>query len=129
MTAFNKDDPAQVKQLSDLLSRREAELRAVLRAINNFAENPATVENGDVVDFEDLATEEVRATLDDLQASRAASELKQIVSARQRLADQSYGICLDCAKSIELRRLMALPAAALCIDCQSRREATALTGR
>lgn len=58
------------------------------------------------------------------QANRGAAEqrLKQAEAALSRLADQNYGLCLDCGEDIGFVRLKVRPEALLCITCQGQRE-------
>lgn len=56
-------------------------------------------------------------------ASNAQRLLAQVEAALQRLDAGTYGMCVQCGKDINPRRLEALPYATLCIDCQSRNEA------
>ena len=44
-------------------------------------------------------------------------------AALARLADGSYGECTDCGQPVGVARLLAQPAAARCIACQSKAEA------
>ena len=53
---------------------------------------------------------------------RESAELVAIDEALQRIADGSYGLCVDCGASIATARLHANPVAMRCIDCQSRLE-------
>ena len=46
------------------------------------------------------------------------ARLRDINDAQDRLIDGGYGSCTDCGKEIESRRLVADPAASLCIACQ-----------
>jgi RNA polymerase-binding transcription factor DksA len=46
------------------------------------------------------------------------ARLREINDAQDRLIDGGYGRCTDCGKEIESRRLVADPAASLCIACQ-----------
>jgi DnaK suppressor protein len=46
------------------------------------------------------------------------ARLRDINDAQDRLIDGGYGRCTDCGKEIESRRLVADPAASLCIACQ-----------
>jgi RNA polymerase-binding transcription factor DksA/membrane-associated phospholipid phosphatase len=46
-------------------------------------------------------------------------ELREIDAALTRLVTGTYGRCARCAQAIPPRRLQALPAAALCVTCQS----------
>jgi DnaK suppressor protein len=104
------------------LARRESELRAILRATGEVADDTADGQPHEVMDFKDMADEQTRAMLDDAQSERAAQELEQLLAARLRIEDQSYGSCLDCAEPVDLRRLMALPCTPYCTACQALRE-------
>lgn len=112
-----------------LLAQREAELRAVLRATGDIDEHTSDVSNGEVVDFKDMAIEETQAVVEKAQAGKAAVELEQVIAARRRLQDGSYGECLDCGEEIDVRRLTALPATPYCTACQSIHERPALSRR
>lgn len=109
-------------RFAQLLAQREAELRAVLRATGDLGEHSSDVSNGEVVDFKDMAIEETQAVVEQAKAGQAAEELEQVIAARRRLQDGSYGECLDCAEDIDLRRLMALPATPYCTACQAIHE-------
>jgi RNA polymerase-binding transcription factor DksA len=54
-------------------------------------------------------------------------KLRSVYRALQRLTEERFGICQDCRRPIGDERLLALPSAELCIDCQRWRERT--TGR
>lgn len=49
-------------------------------------------------------------------------ELMAIEEALTRLENGTYGICENCGKAIEPRRLEILPQTTLCRDCQALRE-------
>lgn len=51
--------------------------------------------------------------------------LSQVNAALTRIADGTYGTCINCGKEIAPRRLEALPYATLCIECQAQAEHTA----
>ena len=106
-----------------LLERRETELRALLMA----ASRPEEADTRDVLDFKDMAVEESRATVDEAKAEQAARELGQVLAARRRILDGSYGECIDCGEPIDPRRLAALPATPYCTACQSLTEARKAT--
>jgi DnaK suppressor protein len=53
---------------------------------------------------------------------RESAELIAIDTALQRIADGSYGLCVDCGVAIATARLHANPTAMRCVDCQSRLE-------
>lgn len=110
-------------RFSQLLAQREAELRAILRAPGAMLANEAgEAQAHEVVDFKDVASEQSLAVVDEAKADHAAQELEQVLAARQRLEDRSYGHCLDCGEAIDLRRLTAMPSTPFCLACQAIRE-------
>jgi DnaK suppressor protein len=113
---------SQAQYFSLILDKREKELRELLHAnhypLNSIGEDAPH----EVMDFKDMATEQVQDTIDDAKVEQVSLELEQVLAARSRLHDGSFGDCLNCGNAIDLRRLTALPAAALCISCQSIQE-------
>ena len=61
----------------------------------------------------ELENDEVLEGLDDL--SRA--EVRAIRGALRRVADGSYGFCVECHEAIDENRLQATPTASTCIYC------------
>ena len=116
---MNTFQPAMIPEFDALLAKREAQLCATLHAREAQLESADTDQ---VNDFKDLAADEAIAAVDEIQAENAAHELEQVVGARSRLKDFTYGVCRDCGKAIDLRRLRAMPATALCTSCQETRE-------
>lgn len=51
--------------------------------------------------------------------------LNQVNAALHRIAEGTYGTCVNCGQQIAPRRLEALPYATLCIECQAKTEHTA----
>ena len=75
----------------------------------------------------DPGDESVATLIGDLARAdygRDVSELQGLEAARARMADGSYGSCMDCGGEIGIERLRANPAAVRCIDCQSVHEKT-----
>ena len=81
----------------------------MLRAREEQSTNAA---HDDVSDFKDLATRESEEAVDEFQAEHAAHELEQVLAARRRLQELTYGLC----------RLSAMPATPYCASCQSAHE-------
>lgn len=94
----------------------------MLRANDPLEVAQATSRRNDVIDFKELAAEQSAATLDDVKAEHVAHELEQVLAARRRLQDHSYGLCLDCGEEIDPRRLDALPGTPYCTACQQVHE-------
>ena len=66
------------------------------------------------------------ATARDLEFALDAhecEELDAIEAALTRVADGSYGSCIDCSVTIPLARLKAAPQALRCVHCQEKFEA------
>ena len=101
------------------LLKRASQLRELLQHDVQAAEGNGVHEVGD---FKDAAVEESIASIDNAQAAHAAVELAQVQDALRRIADGTYGECIDCGDPIDLRRLVALPATPYCAPCQSVHE-------
>lgn len=117
-------DNAFAGHFGQLLAAREAELRAALDTGNPKELADEQPGNGEVRDFKDLAERESRFDMAALEEARIENELSQVLAARRRLKDGSFGQCLECGKPMELLRLEAMPAAAFCVPCQAAGEPT-----
>jgi len=112
--------PVVLAQLAARLHQRQAELLAQLRAASGAA--MADDAAGEVLDFKDMAAEDVRALIDDAAHAHAALELDQVAAALRRVDAGTYGQCEDCGEAIDERRLQAMPATPFCTACQALRE-------
>ncbi len=54
---------------------------------------------------------------------RQSLQLRDVRSALARIADGSYGVCLECEREISPKRLDAVPWTPLCVACQQRADA------
>ena len=115
-------DSTLMPRFRQLLAQREADLRSMLQASGDLPAPESDSGSHGVMDFKDVAMEQALATVDEAKAGHAVLELEEVLAARRRLADQSFGYSLDCGEAIDLRRLTALPAAALCTACQAIHE-------
>jgi DnaK suppressor protein len=115
-------DSSRERRLSLLPDERKKELRALLYAsqypLNTLGEDVLH----EVVDFKDVATEQIQDTIDDAKNEHAAVELEQVLAASCRLHQGSFGNCLNCGNAIDLGRLTILPSASMCNPCQSIQE-------
>ncbi len=68
-------------------------------------------------EIEERAQEEHEARVLDRLDLRARHEIEEIDAALRRLADGTFGVCAECEEPISAERLVALPTAALCVDC------------
>ncbi len=119
---MNHDANSLAERFSQRLALREAELRAELAAEqrNELTEEEAA--SGEVQDFKDVAYREVQLDMAAKDAARTAAALSEVLAARRRLQDGSFGKCQQCGEAIDLRRLEALPATPLCVACQAASE-------
>lgn len=104
------------------LVQREAELRHVLHAANEPMHHVYEAGARWFVDFKETAADQSFATVDEAKAEHAVCALEDVLAARRRLADHSYGQCADCGEAIDIGRLMALAATPCCTACQAIRE-------
>ncbi len=71
---------------------------------------------------EDDALADAAAEMDVSMVIRESQELQVIEAALARIADGSYGICIDCGGEIAGARLKAYPTAKRCLPCQEKNE-------
>ena len=114
-------DNSMAPRFAQLLESRLAELGNVLHD-DLLASSAPAGGTAEVKDFKDMAAEESLAAQEEAQSASAAHALENVLSARRRIRDQTYGTCLGCGEPIDLRRLEALPEAALCTGCQAKDE-------
>ena len=70
---------------------------------------------------QDVADQALSSTMETLKNSfqnTKIDEFKRIVRALGMIEDGTYGICVDCAKVIAVKRLSSFPDATRCIACQ-----------
>ena len=115
-------------RFAKLLAKRERELRSILHGTGDVAVQAPESVAREVLDFKDMAVEETQSVVDEAKADHALEELARVLLARRRLAEKSYGECLDCGEPIDLRRLMAIPATPFCTDCQDIHEHGRISG-
>ncbi len=113
-------DPGMARQFSELLDQREAQLRALLPGNQDLG--LAEADGHEVVDQKDAAARDAQSTVQQAQTDHAAHELRLVEEARHRLQAGGYGQCLECGEAMDVLRLTAMPAAALCTPCQARHE-------
>lgn len=102
----------EVAQCQEILGRKQAELTRVWRkradiAIEKSADQMDEIQNASE---RDLAIRDV---------DRESTLLRQVRAALGRIQDGSFGDCIDCDSEISPKRLVALPWASRCIQCQN----------
>jgi RNA polymerase-binding transcription factor DksA len=115
----------QLRELRTQLDRREAELRAEVRAKAPEAAPPPIGEaQHKVEDLGEQGEERIREAVAQAEQDRDVDELRQIAAAKERMDRGRYGVCVDCGIDIPLARLQAQPFAARCVPDQEKYEQT-----
>ena len=70
----------------------------------------------------DLADEFAVNERESLVQSCLEKQLNQVNDALKRINQGKFGVCARCKKPISTERLIAIPYASLCMDCQKKRE-------
>ncbi len=99
-----------------------------LRDITNMSKDPGA-KNGDsgdvsghVLHMADVATDMYDREFNLGLASSEREVLNKIEQALKRVEENSFGICIECAKPIPSARLKAIPYAETCLKCQEKLE-------
>jgi RNA polymerase-binding transcription factor DksA len=109
----------KLQTLRAQLDQRESQLREEVRAAKEASAARSHPDGVEVEDGAEVGDERVRAGIEHVEMQRDQEELLDIEAARERMADGSYGECIDCLRVIPYERLHAQPTAARCIDCQT----------
>ncbi len=108
-------------------SRLEARLEQLVRTRTAIRRDRAELAGSELSHLDnhpsEHATELHDAELDETTAIFLEEEERRIAEARRALADGTYGSCHDCHRAIPPERLLAVPEAVRCLDCQRHFEA------
>ena len=97
------------------------EKAALLSGIQEKKENKTEI-NKDIGDAIDSSVEEQKRELDLLLQDREQARLTGIEIALKRIESDDFGYCDECGEAISKKRLLAVPLARMCINCQSNEE-------
>ena len=116
--------PAQLAALEAQLRARQRELRGEVASQLKNQDDPRLVGlRNRMEDTDDWAVADAMAAMDISLVSRDLAVLAEVEGALARLANGTYGACVDCGADIPYARLAAYPAAKRCVACQSSVEA------
>lgn len=117
--------PEQTQELHTTVERRRAVLRAEIgQGLDKVRADRLEDLAGASPDPADESVASLISDLDQADTSRDLSELRSLDAAHERIADGSYGTCIECGRDIGFARLQANPAAERCIRCQTQYEKT-----
>ncbi|MEZ5646375.1 MAG: TraR/DksA C4-type zinc finger protein [Burkholderiaceae bacterium] len=106
-------------QLQDMRATLLAQLKAQRGGEVGRAESAAQAREEA---SDDWAKADAERDLNFALEERESAELVAIDEALKRVADGSYGLCIDCGVTIATARLHANPTALRCVDCQGKLE-------
>jgi DnaK suppressor protein len=99
------------EDITKVLKTRLSEVTSHLAEIDSELRKPLSA------DSEERATDlENQDALEGIKNSEI-QEIRQIQGALKRIAEGTYGVCVQCGAEIDPKRLKALPIAARCISC------------
>lgn len=125
MDEKNKDKmDGNYKELREsLLKTRESLIKEIKVKARTESDDTIKTEVGDIYD---LASNERDRELNLLISDRDREKLLQIEDAIKRIDDGSYGTCVECESPIPKERLVIMPFARLCVNCQAEIERSKL---
>jgi DnaK suppressor protein len=119
------DSTETASELKKKLLHQQAELQnAMLAAVEQGRETSTD----DTQDVADQAVASYQKELLFSQGTNGHAQLNLVRAALARLADGTFGECLNCGNAIGVKRLEALPWTPYCISCQERIESGEIEG-
>ena len=110
MTQTSSSDP-KLARFEVILQARIAELERGVRQRDGIAVDPSP----DQVDEIQRASERALAISN---MDRDSKQLRVVRAALRRMQEGTFGFCEQCEEEIHPKRLLAIPWALLCIECQ-----------
>lgn len=111
--------PIRYDRLKNALLAERAALTEQLQQLSIVVKEEGVGYSTHPADDGTLAFDQAR----DLAVQQSAKHTLQMVEdALARFDNGTYGLCVDCGREIDAARLEAIPYAALCLKCQSKRE-------
>jgi DnaK suppressor protein len=110
---MNKSNLKEIKE--KLLAEREL-------LIQKLKGNDLSVDDSETPDPVDLAVRNYSKNVMLAVSENESKQLALIDEALMRIDDDEYGLCQNCEKEVNPKRLAALPWARFCLDCQELQE-------
>ena len=112
-------DQEKARLAEQLTQRRASLVEEIGRKLAASRDKIGSASIDQIIEGGDYASADAMAGLDLAEAQRDVQELRDVDAARARLADGSFGICVDCEEAIADARLVAYPTAKRCTECQT----------
>ncbi|MFH0827927.1 MAG: TraR/DksA family transcriptional regulator [Candidatus Omnitrophota bacterium] len=121
---LNKKDLAEYKKL--ITKRKNEVMDSISRISEDTLKKSQKDASGDISGYAfhmaDVATDNYDREFSLGLASNDRKFLYELEDALKRIEEGTFGICEECKSPVTKARLMALPYARLCLDCQQKRE-------
>ena len=108
-----------MEDIKQKLQEEKEQILVELQAQRAFNQDDSRKDVGDEVDSSVNAQ---ARELSLLMRDRNRDRLEAIEEAIQRMQTGDYGFCEECGDSIPKRRLIAMPLARMCVNCQQDQE-------
>src|ERR1700741_139157 len=104
---------SELKKFKEILEARQAELELFVRNREGIAieKSPDALDEVQHAAERDLAIRNL---------DRESNLLRNVRGALRRIEEGSFGVCLHCEEDISPKRLVAVPWAPFCIQCQEQ---------
>lgn len=102
-------------QLKDIKQKLTSERELLIQKLKG---NDLSVDDSETPDPVDLAVRNYSKNVALAVSENESRQLTQIDEALLRIEDDEYGLCQNCEKAINPKRLAAIPWARYCLDCQ-----------
>ncbi len=106
-------------KITEIRDRLTAERESIAAKLNG---NDLSIDDSETPDPVDLAVRNYSKNVQLALSENDSRQLELVDEALERLADEEYGVCQNCEKEINPKRLAAIPWARYCIECQELRE-------
>ena len=94
----------------------------IIRSNNEALYNSSLDDNSSSADIVDQASSYTEKNVEMRAINRQIKLISKIDQAIKKIKDNTYGYCEETAEPIGIKRLIARPIAALCIDAQEKHE-------
>lgn len=116
----------KAEQLMHLAKELRRQKALLLKAATDVEADLADIVAEREIELEELAQDERAAFVYDHLDAQVRKEVEAIDAALLRIAEGTYGQCVECGKAIPYARLKALPATPYCVTCASEAEQRAV---
>lgn len=105
-----------------LLDRRDVLRGEITSALSSSERDEYTTLADQINDSGDASLADLLADVHYSDVQRDVDEVRDIEAALQRMDEGTYGVCVDCGRRIDPKRLEAQPTAVRCIEDQAKYE-------